>query len=190
MSSSTLLLGGARSGKSQLAIHLGQTTAEGLGSNVVALVTAEPIDSEMEERIARHRAERPAGWSTVEAPYDLVEAVAKVPLDSVVVLDCVTVWLTNLLVRGDAPASIEEEALELTHALLARRQPTIVVSNEIGLGLVPGDPVSRSFRDIQGRVNQALALHLDHVFLVVAGRLLALQSGQSVARTLGPGGAL
>ena len=183
-SRSTFLLGGARSGKSRLAEELAQVVATTHCLRVTAVVTAEPIDSEMEDRIAHHQAQRPTGWSTLEAPYDLVEAVIDQPPGTVVVVDCVTVWLSNLLVRGDTADDIEEQGLALANALMARPDPTVVVSNELGLGLVPADPVSRSFRDIQGRVNQTLARHLDRSFFVVAGLLLPLQPVGSLTEPL------
>ncbi len=181
---SVLLLGGARSGKSLLSERLASEFASDLGLSVTALVTAEPIDAEMQARIERHQADRPPGWSTVEAPYDLLEAVAKVADTEIVVVDCVTVWLTNLLVRGDSPDRIEAEGRALADALAMRSGPGFAVSNEIGLGIVPGDPLSRSFRDIQGRVNQALAATLEYAYLVIAGRLLPLQSSTEVLAAL------
>lgn len=181
---SVLLLGGARSGKSLLSERLASELAFDLGLPVIALVTAEPIDEEMQARIERHQADRPPGWSTVEAPYDLLEAVAEVPDTEIIVVDCVTVWLSNLLVRGDSPEQIEAEGQALADVLAKRGGPSFAVSNEIGLGIVPGDSLSRSFRDIQGRVNQALAATLDHAYLVVAGRLLPLQSSTEVLAML------
>lgn len=173
---STFLLGGARSGKSLLSEQLASLDAQRLDCGVTAVVTAEPIDDEMQDRISRHQQDRPAGWSTIEAPYGLVEAVTAIPATEIVVVDCVTVWLTNLLVRGDEIEAIEQQAQALADVIAARPSPSYVVSNEIGLGLVPGDKMSRSFRDLQGRANQALSTTLDRAVLVVAGRLLPLLS--------------
>lgn len=181
---STFLLGGARSGKSVLSEQLAQGFAKPLGLSVTAVVTAEPIDAEMQDRIERHQADRPAGWTTLEAPYDLVATVRSLPDEQIVVVDCVTVWLTNLLVRGDDPETIEAQGSLLAQALAARSQPAIAVSNELGLGLVPGDAMSRSFRDIQGRVNQALGSTLDHAYFVVSGRCLKLESAIDVVDRL------
>ncbi len=180
---STFLLGGARSGKSALSEHL----ATGLGLPVTAVVTAELIDDEMRERVRRHQQDRPADWSVVEAPYDLVEAVNDVPDSEIVLVDCVTVWLGNLLVRGDDVTEIGCQGRALAEALASRSGPSIAVSNEVGLGIVPGDPLSRSFRDIQGRVNQALATSLDHGYFVMAGQLLPLASREQVLDTLRSG---
>ncbi len=180
---SIFLLGGARSGKSLLSERL----ASGLGLPVTAVVTAELIDEEMRERARRHQEDRPDAWSVVEAPYDLVEAVKEVPENETVVVDCVTVWLTNLLVHGDDPTKIESQGQALADVLVRRSGPSIAVSNEVGLGIVPGDPMSRSFRDIQGRVNQSLAATLDHAYLVVAGQLLTLASAEQVLDVLQSG---
>lgn len=180
---STFLLGGARSGKSSLSERL----AMGFGLPVTAVVTAELIDEEMRERVRRHQQDRPTGWSVVEAPYDLVAAVSQVPEGETVLVDCVTVWLTNLLVRGDDPTEIENQGQALADVVALRPGPSIAVSNEVGLGIVPGDPMSRSFRDIQGRVNQSLATTLDHAYLVVAGQLLPLLSPEEVFPVLRSG---
>ncbi len=180
---STFLLGGARSGKSALSEHL----ATGLGLSVTAVVTAELIDDEMSERVRRHQEDRPTDWSVIEAPYDLVAAVATVPVGETVLVDCVTVWLSNLLVRGDDVIEIERQGRALAELLASRSGPSIVVSNEVGLGIVPGDPLSRSFRDVQGRVNQALATSLDHAYFVLAGQVLPLASSEQVLDTLRSG---
>ncbi len=142
---------------------------------MTVVVTAEPFDDEMIDRIERHRADRPDGWRTVEAPFDLVEAVEFVPDDHVLLVDCVTVWLGNLMVRGDDGDAIERAGHRLAAAVRSRKGPCVIVSNEVGLGIVPADPMSRSFRDVQGRTNAALAESVDHARFVVAGRLLALE---------------
>ncbi len=142
---------------------------------MTTVVTAVAFDDEMAARIERHRRDRPAGWNTVEAPEELVAAVEAVPDDTVLLLDCVTVWLGNLMVRGDDAGAIEASGASLARAIAARNGPAIVVSNEVGMGIVPGDPMSRAFRDLQGRVNAALAESVDDARLVVAGRLVALE---------------
>lgn len=181
---SVFLLGGARSGKSALSEQLAQGWALQSDRCVTAVVTAEAIDSEMQARIERHQADRPAGWTTVEAPYALLETIGNVPPDRILVLDCLTVWLTNLLVRGDEPALIEAAAQAVAKAIAERTTPSIVVSNELGLGVVPVDQMTRSFRDIQGRANQAMAATLDHAYFVVAGRALALESATTLIADL------
>ncbi len=148
--------------------------AEAHGFEVTTVVTGVAFDDEMTSRIERHRSDRPDGWHTVEAPLDLVDAVAGIADDHVLVLDCVTVWLGNLMVRGDADDVIESEGRRLAAVIAERSGPVVVVSNEVGLGIVPGDPMSRSFRDLQGRLNAALAESVDEARFVVAGRLLAL----------------
>ncbi len=167
-----MVLGGARSGKSALA----QRLAVASGGPVTALVTAEPIDEEMASRIDNHRRDRPAGWHTVEAPYDLPEALSRVDDAEIALVDCATVWLSNLLVRGDDDSSVDAATERLVDVVMERRNaPTVVVSNEVGYGLVPPDPLSRRFRDAQGRANQRLTGAVDRALFVVAGMLVPLQ---------------
>jgi adenosyl cobinamide kinase/adenosyl cobinamide phosphate guanylyltransferase len=156
----TLLLGGARSGKSRLAVRL----AEASGDTVVFVATGEARDEEMAERIARHRQERPAGWQTIEEPLELHRAVASAPADACVVVDCLSLWVANLLEAGREP--------ELDVPVRAGR--TIAVSNEVGLGIVPANPLARAYRDVLGRVNAAWAEAADEAFFVVGGKALRL----------------
>ncbi len=165
---SVLLVGGARSGKSSAALAL----AEAAGAPVTIVVTAEAFDDEMADRISRHRAERPAGWTTIEAPCDLLAAVEVVADADTLVLDCLTLWLSNRVLDGADGRELELEADAVACRLAARRGLTVVVSNEVGSGIVPADALSRSFRDTQGRVNQVMAGHLAATMLVVAGRLV------------------
>lgn len=160
----SLILGGARSGKSARALAL----ATGAPRTFVA--TAEALDDEMAERIARHRAERGPGWRTVEAPLDLAPAVAGHREGSLVV-DCLTLWLSNLMHAGRDPAA---EATALIDAL-ANAGRTILVSNEVGLSIAPENALARRFRDEHGRLNQRLAAAADHVELVAAGLPLVLK---------------
>jgi len=162
----TLILGGARSGKSTYALAL----AAERDSDVLFVATAEPGDGEMAERIARHRAERPARWRTLEAPRDPAGALADAPPTPVVVLDCVTLWVTNLLLAEGATwdaAAAELDALLAWHR--AGTADLIVVSNEAGLGIVPADATSRTYREWLGWFNQRLAAAADAVYLMVAG---------------------
>ena len=164
----TLVLGGARSGKSAYAESLLA------GPGAVYVATAEAIDDEMGERIARHRARRGEGWTTVEAPLDLGEAVrVHAPGASGLLIDCVTVWLGNLMHAG---RDIDREAGFLLESLAAPAAPVVVVANEIGLGVVPGNPMARAFRDHAGRLNQALAARANRVVLVTAGVPLDLKA--------------
>jgi adenosylcobinamide kinase/adenosylcobinamide-phosphate guanylyltransferase len=164
-----LVLGGARSGKSRHALAL----AEAIGPARVLVATAEAGDAEMAERIARHRAERGPGWRLVEAPLELAAALDGLGAADVAVVDCLTLWLSNLLLAGRDP----EPAAEALLAALARaRLPVILVSNEVGLGLVPETPLGRTFRDAQGRLNQRVAAAVGAVDFVAAGIALALKS--------------
>ncbi|MEL6861407.1 MAG: bifunctional adenosylcobinamide kinase/adenosylcobinamide-phosphate guanylyltransferase [Pseudomonadota bacterium] len=165
----TLILGGARSGKSRRALALAEARAQ----TRVFIATAEALDDEMSDRIARHEAERGEGWGTVEAPLDLVSAIAAhVDPDRICVVDCLTLWLSNLMHHG---GDIEAETAALCEALSAPRGPIILVSNEVGLGLVPETPLGRAFRDAQGRLNQAVAAACTKVEFVAAGLPLTLK---------------
>ena len=158
---SVLVLGGARSGKSRYALAL----AEAAAPERVMIATAQAFDDEMAERIARHKAERGAGWMTREAPLELAQALAEEARPGrVVVVDCLTLWLSNLLL---AQRDLEAATQEL--AALALAGAVIFVSNEVGQGIVPETPLGRAFRDAQGRANQALAAACDAVALVTAG---------------------
>lgn len=175
----TFLVGGARSGKSSLAVDLvtRHATAAG-GAPVVTVVTAEAGDEEMAARIARHRAERPAGWSVVEAPRRLASALADVDDGSgpyrVVLLDCLSFWVANLMLDDVQDADIEAEAAQAASWATARVAPIVAVSNEVGSGVVPDHPLGRRYRDVLGRVNATWAAAADEAWLVVAGRVLAL----------------
>ena len=164
----TLVLGGARSGKSAYAESLV------VGRDAVYVATAEAIDDEMGERIARHRARRGAGWTTVEAPLDLAAAVrAHAPGASGILVDCLTVWLGNLMHAG---RDIDREAGSLLESLAVPQAPVVFVANEVGLGVVPDNPMARAFRDHAGRLNQVLAARADRVVLVTAGIPLVLKA--------------
>jgi len=164
----TLVLGGARSGKSGLAERL--VSATGAARRYIA--TAEAWDDEMRDRIARHRADRGEGWLTVEAPLDLRAPLAAARGDEVVLIDCATLWLSNHLLR-DADLGAESDAL-LT-ALAACAAPVVVVSNEVGWGIVPDNALARAFRDAQGRLNQRIAAEAGLVVGVMAGLPMVLK---------------
>lgn len=174
-----LVLGGARSGKSRVAEEL----AGRLGPRVVYLATAEPRDPEMAARIAHHRRRRPASWHTVEAPLRVGEALAREGAQAdVALLDCLTLLASNLLAPlGDDPDAAEAEARlegEIDSLLAAYQAGTaslIIVSNEVGWGLVPSSPLGRVFRDVLGRAHQRLAARADRVLLVVAGLAVDLK---------------
>jgi adenosylcobinamide kinase/adenosylcobinamide-phosphate guanylyltransferase len=164
----TLLLGGARSGKSALAVRW----AQAFDGPVTVLATAEGRDDEMRARIAAHRSERPADWVTVEEPRAVPDVLAVSDPAALVVVDCLTLWVANLLDRADAEVLADADALGRTAA--ARRVPTVVVSNEVGWGIVPADPSTRRYRDLLGGVNRVVAGHAGAAWLLVAGRVLAL----------------
>lgn len=166
----TLLTGGARSGKSSLAVR----RAGRAGTPVVFVATGRAGDDEMAERIARHRAERPEGWTTVEEPVDVVAAVRGLPRGSTVIVDCLALWLNNLMVRGDDEQSVVDHADALGRWAAAYDGSVIVVTNEVGLGIVPMHALSRDYRDRLGRMNATVAGHADLAQLVVAGRTLTL----------------
>ena len=165
----TLLLGGARSGKSARALSLAEPWP---ARTLVA--TAEALDAEMAERIARHRAERGPGWTLIEEPLELAHALRRRdPEAGVVVVDCLTLWLSNLMHRG---RDVEHETDLLVDAIRVGG-PTVLVSNEVGLGLVPETPLGRAFRDAQGRLNRTVAAACDRVEFVAAGLPLTLKGG-------------
>lgn len=168
----TFLTGGARSGKSSVAVRRAQRS--GLPVVFVATGTVDAGDAEMAERIARHQAERPEHWTTLEAPLDLVDAVAAVQPGHAVIVDCLSLWVSNLMGRGDDEAGTLEQAAALGRWAAAYPGEVLVVSNEVGSGIVPMHPVSRDYRDRLGRVNAIVAGHAGLAQLVVAGRTLTL----------------
>ena len=161
----TLVLGGARSGKSRYAESLVAATPPPW----IYVATAQAQDTEMAGRIAHHRARRGAGWHTVEAPHDLAAAIDAAPAGAILV-DCLTLWLTNrMLAKSDIDGDIDADTGGLEAALARRGGPAVLVSNEVGSGIVPDNTLARRFRDLQGRLNQRLAAGADRVILVVAG---------------------
>jgi adenosylcobinamide kinase / adenosylcobinamide-phosphate guanylyltransferase len=173
-----LLIGGARSGKSELA----QRLASEQDAPVVLLATAEADDEEMAARIGGHRRDRPASWRTIEEPLRLRETVETVQEADCLIVDCLTLWTANVLDRG--AAEVEAEAEAAAGAASGRPGLTIAVTNEVGLGLVPDNALGRSYRDLLGRVNAIWAAAADHTLLLVAGRLLKLQETDSLAEWL------
>ena len=175
----TFLVGGARSGKSSLAVDLvTRHAAMAGGTSVVTVVTGEAGDEEMAARIARHRAARPAGWSVVEAPRRLADALTGVDersaAEQVVLVDCLSFWVANLMLDDVPDADIEAEAARAASWAATRSAPIVAVSNEVGSGVVPDHPLGRRYRDVLGRVNATWAAAADDAWLVVAGRVLAL----------------
>ena len=168
----TLVLGGARSGKSAFA----ETLACEAASDRLYVATATAGDDEMAERIAHHRARRGAGWRTIEEPLELVAVLAReTGAGRAVLVDCLTLWLSNLM---HAERDVEAQTRELVACLREARGAVVLVSNEVGLGLVPDTPLGRRFRDAQGRLNQAIAAVADNVVFIAAGLPLWLKRSQ------------
>jgi adenosylcobinamide kinase/adenosylcobinamide-phosphate guanylyltransferase len=164
-----LLVGGARSGKSRLA----QARAETLAGELVYIATGQPFDAEMKERIVRHQADRGPRWRMVESPVDLPGAIARERSgDRVLLVDCLTLWLSNLVLGDhDVPAA----TARLLDVLVGRRGAVLLVSNEVGMGIVPDNALARRFRDEAGRLNQDVAQVADEVLLVAAGLALRMK---------------
>lgn len=166
---SLFVIGGARSGKSRYA----QARAEAAGRPLVFVATAEAFDDEMRDRIARHRADRDARWTTVEAPRDLPAAIDALGGGGAVVLvDCLTLWVSNLLL---ADADIPLANRQLCDAIARFDGTLILVANEVGLGIVPDNALARAFRDAAGQLNQSVAATVDEVALLTAGLPLTLK---------------
>jgi adenosyl cobinamide kinase/adenosyl cobinamide phosphate guanylyltransferase len=165
----TLLLGGARSGKSSLAVELGRRH----DGQVTFIATAQPFDDDLRDRIDAHRRDRP-GWPTVEAPVELAQAIESVPPAALAIVDCITVWLGNLFEHVPAAAERAAAGEAAVTAMAARPGPTVVVSNEVGLGLHPSTDIGRVYRDELGRLNQRLAAAAERTLLLVAGRAVPL----------------
>ena len=177
MARTILITGGARSGKSAFA----EILAREFGAPLGYLATARTLDSEMDERVRRHRGRRGNEWSTIEEPIHLSQALARSDgqYDAILV-DCMTLWLSNLLFRyEDAAEEIEERINEdlqrLKNTLQGMVTPVVLVSNEVGMGIVPDNALARMFRDIAGRTNQAMAAAADEVHVVISGIPLKLK---------------
>lgn len=176
----TLITGGARSGKSAFAERLAMQ-----GERVLFAATAEALDDDMARRIAAHRGSRPPEWDTLEEPRSLPEAIRRktagtaVPYDTIVV-DCLTIWVSNLLLLHKGNADAEARILDAAEKLLDVRKSSdarwIVVTNEVGLGIVPSSPLGRAYRDTLGRVNSLVASRADKVYLMAAGLALDLKA--------------
>nr|WP_298720353.1 bifunctional adenosylcobinamide kinase/adenosylcobinamide-phosphate guanylyltransferase [uncultured Steroidobacter sp.] len=178
-----LIIGGARSGKTAHAIALAKSLSQARGVNVTYVATAQALDQEMQHRISLHRAERPATWRTLEAPTGLAQALRGQEASSVLVIDCMTLWLSNALLkdfREDAPTAElpawAAERAEFLQWLQTARGEVLLISNEVGAGIVPLSPLARRFQDEQGRLNQMLAATCDEVTLVVAGIAVPIKS--------------
>jgi adenosylcobinamide kinase/adenosylcobinamide-phosphate guanylyltransferase len=163
----TLILGGARSGKSRYALNLAKKESR---RKVAFLATCEPLDNEMRRRINSHQKSRPAHWQTFEAPGAISIALKKIAgRFDCVLIDCLTLFVSNLLLKKIKPRAIEDEVNKFLMLLKKKRAESIIVSNELGLGIVPANKLGRDFRDVAGRVNQMVASKADRVFFMVSG---------------------
>jgi adenosylcobinamide kinase/adenosylcobinamide-phosphate guanylyltransferase len=168
----TLVLGGARSGKSAFAQASAEALAAESGGRLVMVATAQAFDSEMAERIHRHREDRGSAWTTLEAPLDLAGALDGLGAGDVVVVDCLTLWVSNLMLDD---RDVAAAAAELTAGVKRFEGALWLVSNEVGFGIVPDNALARRFRDEAGRLHQALAQAAEAVTLVVAGLTLRVK---------------
>lgn len=171
-----MILGGARSGKSSFAEKLATRRKR----PVTMIATAQEIDDEMRLRIAVHRSSRPTDWKTIEEPLRIDEAVASVPRDDTVIVDCITVWLGNVLHHGGANEDVDKTISRLVEEVTIRTGSTLIVSNEVGLGIVPASELARGYRDLMGRVNTRLAAELDRAIFMVAGRYIDLKDSEGI----------
>lgn len=165
----TLILGGAASGKSAFAEDLVLKTKS---APPIYIATAQVFDDEMAQKVAKHREMRGSGWQTIEEPLDLPGALAQVQTGQPVLIDCATLWLTNLILGEH---NVETHTNALKDALKTCKGPVVIVSNEVGQGIVPDNALSRRFRNAQGRLNQQLATEADLVVAVMAGLPLLLK---------------
>ena len=171
MAKSVLIIGGARSGKSRFALSLAERF-----SLRTMIATLEPKDEEMKYRIKVHKRQRGKGWRVIEEPVMPAQALKRALAKSdCVLVDCITLWITNLLLSGKGEREIIAELEKLCKIISRPRAFVIVVSNEVGLGIVPADPVTRLFRDLQGKANQMLAASAKEVYLMTAGIALKIK---------------
>lgn len=170
-----LIGGGARSGKSGFAL----ARALALPPRRVFLATAQAFDDEMALRIRRHQAERQDAFDTIEEPLELPDAIARANAPEVILIDCLTLWLSNLLLRGDDEASVRRAVEHLTSAMTKRdpRTTILLVTNEVGMGIVPQTPLGRVFRDVAGWAHQRLTAEADEVHFAAMGMMLRLHPG-------------
>lgn len=164
---SIIIVGGCRSGKSRHALDLAEQIP---GDRRVFIATCVPSDDEMRQRVARHQQERGQRWSTIEVPVHLPEAIVDYsPRGSVILVDCLTLWISNLLLETDDLEKIIEHVTQLTYSLEKAQCPVIIVSNEVGTGIVPENTLARLFRDAMGFANQQVAACSNRVIWMVAG---------------------
>lgn len=169
MNTLTLLIGGARSGKSDLAVQIGRR----YDGPVTFVATAFRLDEDMTERIARHQAERPP-WPTVEATTALAEVLSQVPSEHLLIVDCLTLWVSNALLHDWSDAAVTDATFSAVNIAAARHAPSVVVTNEVGLGIHPDTELGRHYRDLLGRVNRIWASAAHRSLFIVAGQAIQL----------------
>lgn len=170
----TVLIGGARSGKSSLAVDIGRRYQAARSGSVSFIATAPAIDDDMRQRIERHVDERPADWQTIEELFDLTAAV-EAASEGLVIIDCLTLWTSNLMWDGRSDRYIRNQATTDAASVALRRDPVVVITNEVGLGIVPDNALARRYRDVHGFVNQEWAAAASTVLHLVAGRATKLE---------------
>lgn len=167
MNLTTLIIGGCRSGKSRHALEISEKLK---APNKLFIATCIPYDDEMKQRVARHQQERGDDWQTLEAPLELPDAIREhSPKNDLILVDCLTLWVNNLLLETSDPDAVEKAVQNLQNALKTARRPVILVSNEVGAGIVPENALARQFRDLMGQTNQQIAACADRVIWTVAG---------------------
>ncbi|MFH1692351.1 MAG: bifunctional adenosylcobinamide kinase/adenosylcobinamide-phosphate guanylyltransferase [Candidatus Omnitrophota bacterium] len=166
MNKITFILGGSRSGKSRLAVKL----AKQKNQKVAFIATCQPLDEEMRQRIKAHQKNRPKNWKTFEEPINIAAQIHKIgDTFDVILIDCLTLWISNLLLMKFHEAKIKNEIKKILSALRKTRANSIIVSNEVGLSIVPTNKLARDFRDIAGTINQIVAQKADYVTFMMAG---------------------
>lgn len=171
-----LVGGGVRSGKSRFALE----RAEALGPRRVFLATAQAFDSEMQERVERHKMERGPGFRTIEEPIQIPEVILQLTDTDVVVVDCLTLWLSNLLMQSEDEEKLEQAVQALVEAIHRRHVSVVLVTNEVGMGVVPESRLGRIFRDAAGKTHQRLAKKADEIFFAMMGIVLRIHPGPVV----------
>lgn len=175
MGSFTFVTGGCRSGKSSYAQQYAESLASG---NRLYVATLQPMDPEMEKRVTNHQAQRDASWYTIEEPYDIVRVIEEEQEKAAVILvDCVTLWVTNLFMAEQSEEEILAFVERFAEAAAASTVPVVTVSNEVGMGIVPDNVLSRQFRDIQGAANQRIAAKASRVVFTVSGIPMTVKGG-------------
>ncbi|MCK4994303.1 MAG: bifunctional adenosylcobinamide kinase/adenosylcobinamide-phosphate guanylyltransferase [Candidatus Omnitrophica bacterium] len=159
------ITGSVRSGKSKLAVEFGEKSSK----KIVFLASCAPLDEEMKKRVAKHKQSRPRDWKTIEEPIDAADVITEAKADELVIFDCLTLWISNIMLKFDKEKLINEKIQELFLILSKTKAEVIVVSNEVGWGIVPENKLARQFRDIVGITHQKLAGISDEVYLVTAG---------------------